>query len=145
VRECVCVCTHTHTHTHIYIYIYIYIYTHTHTHNDIKIDVSKQSLQNYIYIVVPMGLFVSCAGDLTTVGGTLVVVTPVRSPPWSLLFLFTWPWAIECFSCPDVSLAFCPSGVLERWCWWQDAESGTLAIRTHTRLELKCIAGFGLF
>jgi hypothetical protein len=28
-----------------------------------------------------MELFLSCAGDLATVGGPVVVVTPVRSPP----------------------------------------------------------------
>jgi hypothetical protein len=81
-----------------------------------------------------------------------VVVTPLQSPPGPFTFFFTWPWAIvyiymyelwaiASFSCPDDSLALWPSGVLERWRWRQDAESRTLAIRTHTGRECKCIAG----
>ena len=55
-----------------------------------------------------MELFVNCADVLSTVGGPMVVMDPVRSPPatdqlvfrWSILFLFTWPWAVESFPCP---------------------------------------------
>jgi hypothetical protein len=38
---------------------------------------------------MPMEIFVSCVGDLATVGGSVVVVTPVRSPPGSLDFVFS--------------------------------------------------------
>ena len=43
---------------------------------------------------MPMKLFVSCAGDLATVGGPVVVVTLLRS----LIFLFARPWELENFS-----------------------------------------------
>jgi hypothetical protein len=100
-----------------------------------------QILYNYIYIVMPIELFVSSAGDLTTVWKTDGGRVPSPVTPWPLMFLFTWPWAIEHFSCPGDSLTLWPNGVLERLCWWQDVESGMLAIRTHTRRDRKCIAG----
>jgi len=35
---------------------------------------------------MPMEIFVICVGDLATVGGSVVVVTPVRSPPGYIPF-----------------------------------------------------------
>ena len=48
---------------------------------------------------MPMEIFVSCVGDLATVGGSVVVVTPVRSPPGSLDFVLfsARPWGLESF------------------------------------------------
>jgi len=48
---------------------------------------------------MPMEIFVSCVGDLTTVGGSVVVVTPVHSPPGSFtFFLSARPWGLESFT-----------------------------------------------
>jgi len=63
---------------------------------------------------MPMELFVNCADDLSTFRGPAMMVIPARLPPGtdnllspgSLLFLFTWLWAVERFPCPDDSLAF---------------------------------------
>ena len=44
-----------------------------------------------------MELFVSCAGDLATVGRPVVVVPPVRSPPGPFSFLSARPWELESF------------------------------------------------
>jgi hypothetical protein len=60
-----------------------------------------------------MELYVTYADELSTVGGPVSVVTPVRSPPdtdtvvstGSLLFLCTWPLAVESFPFPGDSLA----------------------------------------
>jgi len=54
--------------------------------------------------VVPMEIFISCVGDLATVGGSLVVVTSVRSPPGSFFFFVCealgirkfLPWQLPC-------------------------------------------------
>jgi len=60
---------------------------------------------------MPMEIFVSCVGDLATVGGSVVVVT------WSVLppgYLFFWgggvvrPWGLESFH-PGSFLAHWPS------------------------------------
>ena len=44
--------------------------------------------------VMPMRIFVSCVGDLANVGGSVVVVTPVRSPPG---FFSARLWGLESF------------------------------------------------
>jgi hypothetical protein len=57
--------------------------------------------------VMPMEIFVSCVGDLATLGVSLVAMTPVRSPPgsFSLSFFFVCealgirkflPWQFPC-------------------------------------------------
>jgi hypothetical protein len=63
--------------------------------------------------VMPMEIFVSCVGDLATVGGSVVVLTPVRSPPGSFslslsLSFFARPWGLESFY-PGSFLALWPS------------------------------------
>jgi hypothetical protein len=58
----------------------------------------------YIYIYMPMELFVSFAADLATIGGSLVVVTPVWSPPVPSVFVYVvlgnsklfLPWRFPC-------------------------------------------------
>jgi len=63
---------------------------------------------------MPMEIFVSFVGDLATVGGSVVVVTPVFSPPGSIslsrsLSLFSArPWGLESFD-PGSFLALWPS------------------------------------
>ena len=41
-----------------------------------------------MYIYMPMELFVSCAADLATIGGPLVVVTPALLPPGPFSFVY---------------------------------------------------------
>ena len=96
--------------------------------------------------VMPTELSVSCAGDLVTVGGSVVAVTPVRSCPGPFSFCLR-SWELECFFffCPgEDSLALWPSWVLERWWCGPDAESGTLALRTHTGREREVHCRFTL-
>jgi hypothetical protein len=72
-----------------------------------------------------MELFVTYADELSTVGGLVSVLTPVRSPPgtdtvvsrWSLLFLCTWPLAEKSFPFPGDSLALWPKWVFRMSCW----------------------------
>ena len=45
----------------------------------------------YDFFVMPMEIFVCCVGDMATLGGPVVVVTPVRSVPFFFsFFLFFW-------------------------------------------------------
>ena len=54
-------------------------------------------------------------GDLATLGGLVLVVTPVCSPPASFSVLSARPWGLESFY-PGSSLALWPSWVSEtRW------------------------------
>ena len=53
-------------------------------------------------LVMPMEIFVSCVGDLATLGGPVVSVTPVRSPPGS--FFSVRFWGLQSFY-PGSSLA----------------------------------------
>ena len=68
-------------------------------------------------VFLALGFFnggvLSFADVLSSAGESAVVEIPVRSLPgtdipvsiWSLLFLFSWPWTAEIFTCPDDSLA----------------------------------------
>jgi len=53
-------------------------------------------------LVMPMEISVSCVGDLATVGGSVVVMTPVRSLPPPLFFCEPLgirklsPWQFPC-------------------------------------------------
>ena len=94
-----------------------------------------------MFPVMPMEIFVSCVGDLATLGGPVLVVTPVCSPPGSFSFLSARPWGIRKF------LPWQFPSVLAEWSFWNVVTGarrtrGTLAIWTHTRRERKCIAGF---
>jgi len=59
-------------------------------------------------VYMPMEMFVICVGDLATVGGSVVVVTPVRSLPGYSFYLggggSARPWGLEGFY-PGGSLA----------------------------------------
>lgn len=56
-----------------------------------------------------MEIFVSCVGDVATVGGSVVVVTPVRPPPGSIpLFWSARTWGLESFY-PGSFFALWPS------------------------------------
>jgi len=54
---------------------------------------------------MPLEIFVSSVGDLATLGGPVVVVTPVCSPPGSFSFLSARPWGLEIFY-PGSSIPF---------------------------------------
>lgn len=48
----------------------------------------KKRKTEYLLVVMSMETFVSCVGELATLGGQVLVVTAVRSPPGSpTLFL----------------------------------------------------------
>ena len=67
-----------------------------------------------MYCVMAMEIFVSCVGDLATVGGSVVVVTPVCPPPGSFSFLSARPRGLESFYSGSF-LALWLSGVSKRW------------------------------
>jgi hypothetical protein len=49
----------------------------------------RLNIKVHFATVMPMEISVTCVGDLATLGVSLVVVTPVCSPPGS--FLALWP------------------------------------------------------
>jgi hypothetical protein len=60
----------------------------------------------FLISVILMELFVTYANELSSVGGPVSVVIPVRSPPGTdIVILSTWPLAVECFPFPGDSLA----------------------------------------
>ena len=70
--------------------------------------------------VMPMEIFVSCVGDLSTVGGPVVVVTRSVLPLATSIFLSARPWGLESFH-PGSFLALWPSWVFEGW--WCEHEA----------------------
>jgi hypothetical protein len=96
---------------------------------------------------MPMEIFVSCVGDLATLGGSvgrgLGPATPlVRVLFFSVFLLSARRWGMERFNlaaplrCDRVEFLRCGDGSKTR---------GRLAVWTNTQLECKCIAGlFGV-
>jgi len=76
----------------------------------------KNHTHTRIYIVMPMEIFVSCVGDLGTVGGSVLVMTLVHSPPASFSFFVCEALGIRKFY-PGSSFVFWPSWVpVGSWC-----------------------------
>jgi len=95
---------------------------------------------------MPMEIFVSCVGDLATLGGSVVGDVGPVTPLIRFLFFFCLSmrhWELESSTlaaplpCDRVEFLRCGEG---------SKTKGMLAVRTNIRLERKCIAGlFGVF
>ena len=83
----------------------------------------------------------SYAGYLATVEGPVDFVTPVRSPPWPLSFCLLGFGNKKVFFVPSRFPCAVAELSLETWCWWQDADSATLAIRTRSRRQCEIKGG----
>jgi len=95
---------------------------------------------------MPMEIFVSCVGDLPTLEGSELFVTPACFSPFLSLslslsvffFLSARRWGMDSFTLS--APLCCDRGEFLR-CGDRSKTRGTLAVCTNTRLERKCIAG----